>query len=141
LSVQISQLEHIHKQGVIYRDVKPENFLLDDSIVFPEAPAGKTLTPPIFPDHTMSFNDTRRRQHSIESTHSTLSNLSSSPTSPILLSYGKPMLSIVDFGLATLYRDPSGRHLHGKGTMRRKVGTARYASLNIHNGRGTNYAN
>ncbi|KAG0052829.1 hypothetical protein BGZ83_002091 [Gryganskiella cystojenkinii] len=161
LGVQmISQLEFIHEQGVVYRDVKPENFLLDVNIEFPaELPSSsvgnnggnnnnnnqnyhnnKALTPPLYPDHPMSFfNDTRRRQYSVESSHTSASGgsyLSTSPTSPIALSYGKPKLSIVDFGLATSYRDPvSGKHLYSKGNTRHKVGTARYASLNIHNGR------
>lgn len=134
---QISQIEFIHKKGIVYRDIKPENFLLDADIDLPEAPIAKAHTPPTYPDHTMSFfNDTRQRQHSIESDHSALSNLSSSPGSPVVLSYGKPDLSIVDFGLAAYYRDASGKHIPNKGSTKHKIGTARYASINIHAGRG-----
>ncbi|KAI8360022.1 putative casein kinase I, partial [Mortierella sp. GBAus27b] len=79
LGVQvITQLEYIHKKGFVYRDVKPENFLLD----------------------------------------------------------ADPRLSIVDFGLVAPYRDASGKHLPNKGSGKKhKVGTARYASINIHCGR------
>ncbi|KAG0267339.1 hypothetical protein BG011_006756 [Mortierella polycephala] len=131
LGVQIiSQLEFIHKKGIIYRDIKPENFLLDADIILPEAPSGKANTPPTYPDQIMSFfNDTRRRQHSIES------NMSTSPGSPVLANYGRLHLSIVDFGLATFYRDSTGKHIPNRGSTRHKVGTARYASINIHSGR------
>ncbi|KAF9378498.1 Casein kinase I isoform alpha [Podila verticillata] len=137
LGVQmISQIEFIHKKGIVYRDIKPENFLLDADIDLPEAPIGKAHTPPTYPDQTMSFfNDTRQRQQSIESDHSAFSNLSSSPGSPVILSYGKPDLSIVDFGLAAYYRDASGKHIPNKGSTKHKIGTARYASINIHAGR------
>ncbi|KAI7817878.1 kinase-like domain-containing protein [Gamsiella multidivaricata] len=72
---QISHLRFIHSRGLVYRDVKPENFLLD------------------------------------------------------------PHLSIVDFGLASHYRDASGKHIPNRGSTKHKVGTARYASINIHCGR------
>ncbi|KAI1313869.1 serine/threonine protein kinase [Mortierella claussenii] len=132
LGVQmVSQLESIHKKGIVYRDVKPENFLLDADIVFPDAPASPTSptayhagnangaskghgSPPktaTYPHQTMSFfNDTRRRQqHSIGAgSDSGGSVLSISPESPLMANYGKPHLSIVDFGLAAYYRDACG---------------------------------
>ncbi|KAF9903388.1 hypothetical protein EC991_003843 [Linnemannia zychae] len=130
LGVQIlSQLEFIHKRGIVYRDIKPENFLLDADIILPDPPLGKAHTPPTYPDQTMSFfNDTRQRQNSIES------NMSTSPGSPII-NYDRPHLSIVDFGLAAFYRDASGKHIPNRGSTPHKVGTARYASINIHCGR------
>ncbi|ORZ14445.1 hypothetical protein BCR41DRAFT_377955 [Lobosporangium transversale] len=100
LGVQmITQLESIHKKGIVYRDIKPENFLLDTDIVLPDAPA--------------------------------------SPISPTCLKNGSHALSIVDFGLATYYRDAcgTGKHIPNRGSTKHKVGTARYASINIHCGR------
>ncbi|KAG0351159.1 serine/threonine protein kinase, partial [Gamsiella multidivaricata] len=131
--IEISHLRFIHSRGLVYRDVKPENFLLDVDITLPDAPLGKDIhahTPPTSLDQTMSFfNDTRKRQQSLDS------NMSTSPGSPILAAYGKPHLSIVDFGLASHYRDASGKHIPNRGSTKHKVGTARYASINIHCGR------
>ncbi|KAI9499608.1 kinase-like domain-containing protein, partial [Zychaea mexicana] len=78
----ISILEHIHRRGIVYRDVKPDNFL--------------------FP--------------------------SSSAT---------PMLSVVDFGLATWWRNPATNkpYPQSKRRIKNKTGTARYASLNVHRGK------
>lgn len=82
----ISCLEHIHNKGLVYRDIKPENFLFttDSSIL----------------DNTSS-------------------------------------LFIVDFGLATWWRNPKTMKAYPecKKPIKYKTGTARYASLNVHRGR------
>lgn len=48
-----------------------------------------------------------------------------------------PKLYIVDFGLTTYWRDlETGKpHPEGKRRIKNKIGTARYASLNVHHGR------
>ncbi|KAG0266717.1 hypothetical protein DFQ27_009493 [Actinomortierella ambigua] len=135
LGVQIIYIiEGIHRRGIVYRDIKPENFLLENDIQLPlpstiqkaAAVASSSYTGhPIY-----FFNDTRQRQQSIDTA------LSVSPGSPLVLNYGRPRVSIVDFGLATYYCDASGKHLPNKGNARHKIGTARYASINIHNRRG-----
>ncbi|KAG0232976.1 Casein kinase I isoform alpha [Actinomortierella wolfii] len=134
LGVQIiTIIEGIHRRGIVYRDIKPENFLLENDVQLPlpstiqKAAAAASSS---YGDHPIYFfNDTRQRQQSIDT------SLSVPPGSPLVLNYGRPRVSIVDFGLATYYCDASGKHLPNKGSTRHKVGTARYASINIHNGR------
>lgn len=82
----ISCLEHIHDKGLVYRDIKPENFLF--------------------------------------TTDSSIMKTTSS-------------LFIVDFGLATWWRNPKTMKAYPecKKPIKFKTGTARYASLNVHRGR------
>ncbi|KAF9975546.1 Casein kinase I isoform alpha [Actinomortierella ambigua] len=132
LGVQIIDIiEGIHRKGIVYRDIKPENFLLENDIQLPlpsTLQRAAAVASSSFSDHPIYFfNDTRQRQQSIDTA------LSVSPGSPLVLNYGRPRVSIVDFGLATYYRDASGKHLPNRGSTRHKIGTARYASINIHN--------
>ena len=78
----LDRIETVHKRGLVYRDIKPENFLL-----------GRT--------DTKEFN----------------------------------IIHLVDFGLATFYRDPSsGRHLPYR-DLKTMTGTARYMSIHSHLGK------
>ena len=70
------RIEQVHKRGLVYRDVKPENFLLGRK-------------------DSKQFN----------------------------------IIHLVDFGLATFYKDPvTGKHLPFK-DMKTMTGTARYMSI------------
>ncbi|KAI9318519.1 kinase-like domain-containing protein, partial [Dichotomocladium elegans] len=84
-SNQVDILHHVHDKGLVFRDMKPDNFLFSSSCHLPEM----------------------------------------------------QMLYIVDFGLTTYWRDPeTGQPFpEGKRKTRNKIGTARYASLNVHHGR------
>ncbi len=49
----------------------------------------------------------------------------------------KPLIYLIDFGLARSYLQPNGRHIKNERAKPRsgKTGTARYASINVHKGR------
>ncbi|KAI8377928.1 kinase-like domain-containing protein [Radiomyces spectabilis] len=102
----VSIMEHIHGRGLVYRDVKPENFLLavEDGLSIPHFSSAENN----FPCRSF-FRQWRRRM---------------------------PKIYAVDFGLATWWRNPktSKPHPEAKRPIRNKTGTARYASLNVHHG-------
>ncbi len=78
----LDRIEQVHKRGLVYRDVKPENFLL-------------------------GRRESRERN----------------------------IIHLVDFGLATYYRDPvTSRHLPYR-DLKTMTGTARYMSINSHLGK------
>jgi len=104
----VSILEHVHSQGIVYRDVKPDNFLLER-------------------DFPLLIKD-------LEKWDSEESPRPMEDYSPLLDSPHK--ISLVDFGLSTFYIDKrTGRHVPKKQPPTKyKTGTARYAAIGVHHG-------
>jgi serine/threonine protein kinase len=103
----VDMLEHIHSRGLVYRDVKPENFLFSVQCTLP--------------DNNGSSYETMKPS-----------------CEQLFESWGtKPDLFVVDFGLATWWRDPTTDKPYPqcKRRIKHKTGTARYASLNVHRGK------
>ncbi|KAI8090233.1 kinase-like domain-containing protein [Gilbertella persicaria] len=113
----VSILEHIHKRGLVYRDIKPDNFLFSYHCHLPEADMIE-----IPDDHGMP--------------HIKYVNLS---CEEVFKRWNEPhpKLYIVDFGLTTWWKDPhtDKPYPEVKKNIKNKTGTARYASLNVHRGK------
>ncbi|ORY93089.1 kinase-like domain-containing protein [Syncephalastrum racemosum] len=110
-------LEHIHQMGLVFRDMKPDNFLFPATCLLPEVE---------------TFAEEGGMAHFKYN----------APTCQALFEQWRelqcePRLSVVDFGLTTHWRDPKTGEPYeeGKRRMKNKIGTARYASLNVHRGR------
>lgn len=108
-------LRHVHDNGLVFRDMKPDNFLFDASCKLPEVEMVRIDSE--MPHYT----------YNVPTCHS------------VFQQWGQqyPKLYIVDFGLTTYWRDmETGKpHPEGKRRIKNKIGTARYASLNVHHGR------
>ncbi|KAI9007900.1 kinase-like domain-containing protein [Phycomyces nitens] len=117
-SQMVSILEHVHQKGLVFRDVKPDNFLFSAANALPE--------PEMY-----EVRDTAGGPGHYEYTTLTCRD--------VLKKWGEsyPRLFIVDFGLAVDWANPDLKVSHSdkKRDQRNKVGTARYASINVHRGK------
>ncbi|KAI9480522.1 MAG: kinase-like domain-containing protein [Benjaminiella poitrasii] len=113
----VSILEHIHKRGLVYRDIKPDNFLFPSHCHLPEA-------------EMVEMPDDNGMPH-IKYINPTCEDVFKSWNEP------QPKLHIVDFGLTTWWRNPTTDKAYPetKRNIKNKTGTARYASLNVHRGK------
>ncbi|RIA83620.1 kinase-like domain-containing protein [Glomus cerebriforme] len=104
----VTILEHVHNKGIVYRDVKPDNFLLEQDFEIPikELEKWDSDDPP---KPLEDYHPLLDRSHKI---------------------------SLVDYGLSTFYIDKrTGRHVPKKQPPTKyKTGTARYAAIGVHNG-------
>lgn len=106
-------MEHVHNRGLVFRDMKPDNFLFDSSCRLLDSEMVRIDGD--MPHFTYKYPTCRE----------------------VFDQWGEAKLHIVDFGLATWWRDKeTGEPIpEGKRKHRNKIGTARYASVNVHNGR------
>ncbi|CEP17973.1 hypothetical protein [Parasitella parasitica] len=113
----VSILEHIHKRGLVYRDIKPDNFLFSSKCHLPEA-------------EMVEIPDDNGMPH-IQYINPTCKEIFKKWNEP------HPKLYIVDFGLTTWWKDPrtDKPYPEVKKNIKNKTGTARYASLNVHRGK------
>ncbi|TPX32906.1 hypothetical protein SmJEL517_g04062 [Synchytrium microbalum] len=102
----LSRVQTIHEKNLIYRDIKPDNFLIGRLPRHNEAPLVIGQDPVmILPNHTAAHPH------------------------PASIVY------IVDFGMAKQYRDPKTKQHIPYREKKSLSGTARYMSINTHLGR------
>lgn len=118
-SLQITRVQTIHDRNLIYRDIKPDNFLVgrlpkySSALATQHAAALATADPANPPKDPNSI----LQNHSKEHPH---------PAS---------MIYLVDFGMAKQYRDPKTKQHIPYRERKSLSGTARYMSINTHLGR------
>ncbi|KAI8099854.1 kinase-like domain-containing protein [Halteromyces radiatus] len=114
----IDILEHIHNRGLLYRDVKPDNFLFSESCRLPGYDKY---------DDDDNSNNNAERKWEYESCQQVFDTWKET----------KPKLYVVDLGLASCWRNLETKQPYPecKKRIRNKTGTARYASLNVHRGK------
>ncbi|KAI9205247.1 kinase-like domain-containing protein [Polychytrium aggregatum] len=106
----ITRVQTIHEKNLIYRDIKPDNFLIGRLPRHNEIQANPNAPPDVDP-------------YSVVANHS--------PTSP----HPASQIYIVDFGMAKQYRDPKTKQHIPYREKKSLSGTARYMSINTHLGR------
>ncbi|KAI8357784.1 kinase-like domain-containing protein [Blakeslea trispora] len=113
----VSILEHIHNRGLVYRDIKPDNFLFSYDCYLPEADMIEV------PDEN-GASHIKYVKLSCEELFARWNNW-------------HPKLHIVDFGLMSWWKDPATDKPYPdvRKNIKNKTGTARYASLNVHRGK------
>ncbi|ORY47222.1 kinase-like protein, partial [Rhizoclosmatium globosum] len=106
----ITRVQTVHEKNLIYRDIKPENFLIGRLPRRSElaAKAGNNPDP-----------------YGVVSSHT--------PQNP----HPAAQIFIIDFGMAKLYRDPKTKQHIPYREKKSLSGTARYMSINTHLGRGS----
>ncbi|KAJ3324353.1 casein kinase I [Blyttiomyces sp. JEL0837] len=104
----ITRVQTIHEKNLIYRDIKPDNFLIGRLPRHSELAAAGGNNPD---------------RYSVVANHS--------PQSP----HPASQIYMVDFGMAKLYRDPKTKQHIPYREKKSLSGTARYMSINTHLGR------
>ena len=110
-------MEHFHNRGLVYRDMKPDNFLFSSQCQLPEPEMIETPD-----DHGMPH---------IKYVYPTCQQVFQKWNEP------NPRLYVVDYGLVSWWRNPETNQPYpeAKRNIKNKTGTARYASLNVHRGK------
>ena len=111
---QITRVQTIHEKNLIYRDIKPDNFLI-----------GRPGTKNANSTFQCVFCRARWSPDANPFIHFAL-----------MLSFGAKVIHIVDFGMAKQYRDPKTKQHIPYRERKSLSGTARYMSINTHLGRG-----
>jgi len=129
-------LENIHKKGVVYRDIKPENFVVGNVITIKNEEiedhandSSSTLNSSLLSKSNHQFKKKKGKKYCNLSPNFIDSYLDFDSIPPN--EHPLNQLYLLDFGLSEFYIDRN-THIHVQNRLRPPCGTPRYMSIHTH---------
>jgi len=129
----IRLLESIHKKGVVYRDIKPENFVVGNVIILKDEDLNSSLNDSSSTETKLSYKQEFKKKKGKLYNSLSPNFMDSCLDFDNIPAQDHPLnqIYLLDFGLSEFYIDKN-THTHVQNRLRPPCGTPRYMSIRTH---------